>query len=285
MKQILPLLFLVALLFASTGCESTKNLFKPKNSKAPSILPATTELTLEQILTAINRNGMAIRNMTTEDATLKVPDMLIPLRSSITFERPKRLRIRGGITSLSGQEFDFGSNDTLFWFWVRRDSKETWYCRHDQFVVSPVRHVIPIEPDWILEALGIIEFRADEQHEGPFPVDGDKIQIVTRRQTSTGLFTKKTTIDAKTGWILRQEMYSPQNVLTALAVSSDHRYDKATGVLYAKRVEVQCQGTEGSLTIDLGNPTFNSPTPLSSGLFVMPTFDGYRLVDLATTDN
>ena len=277
------LFFFLVLLLAASGCESMKNFFKPKNGKAEhSILPQTPNLTLDQVLTAINRNSVAIRNMATEDATLTVPDVSSwPLRASITFERPKRLRLRGGATSLTGQEFDFGSNDMHFWLWMRRqEPKELYYCRHDQFATSPARMMVPIEPDWILEALGIVEFRADEQHEGPFPIDGDLYQIVTRRQTATGQFTKKTTINAN-GWILRQEMYSPQNVMTALAVSSNHRYEKTSGVLYAKRVEVQCLGTEGTLIIDLGNPTFNSLTPIPSGLFTMPTHDGYRPVDLA----
>ena len=273
-------IFFLILLLASTGCKVT-DMFKPKSPTAQPLFP-TTEPTLNQILTAINNNSLAIRNMTTEDATLNVPGFLVPVRSSITFERPKRLRIRGGLSSLTGQELDFGSNDALFWLWVRRqvNTKETWYCRHDQFATCPVRQHVPIEPDWVIEALGIVEFRGDEEHSGPFPIEQDKLQIVTRRQTATGQFTKKTVIDAKTGWILRQEMYSPQNVLTAIAISSDHRQDKATGVRYAKRIEVQCQGAEGPLTIDLGTPTFNSLTPISSGLFVMPTFEGYTPVDL-----
>ncbi len=272
---------LFVLIFTATGCESMKNIFKPKSGPVQSILPPTSNPTLEQLTTAINRNSMAIRNMTTDDATLTVPGVLWPVKSNIVFESPKRLRIRGGVSSLSGQELDFGSNDTLFWLWVRRlESKEMYYCRHDQFATCPVRQMVPIEPDWVLEALGMVEFKANEQHEGPFPVEGGNFLIVTRRQTAAGQFTKKTTIDGKTGLILRQEMYSPQNVLTALAISSDHRYDKPTGIRYAKRVEVQCQGAEGSLTIDLGNPTFNSLTPISSGLFTMPTFDGYKPVDI-----
>jgi hypothetical protein len=273
------LFFLLVILLASTGCQTVKGWFQPKSSPIPSW--STAEPTLEEITTKINRNSLAIRNMTTENATLNVPGAPLPVKSSITFERPKRLRIRGGASSLTGQELDFGSNDQLFWLWVRRlESKEWYYCRHDQFATCPLRQAVPIDPDWVIEALGIVEFKADEQHEGPFPIDKDKLQIVTRRQTPSGQFTKKTTIDAKDARILRQEMYSPQNVLTALAISSDHCYDKVAGVWYARRVEVQCQGAEGSLSINLGNPTFNSLTPISTGLFTMPTFDGYKPIDL-----
>jgi len=275
------ILFLVVLLPAASGCASLKKFFGPKNPLPP-VVNLQENVTLEQVLTMLNRNSMAIRNMTTEDATLRIPDVAFPLRTNMTFERPKRLRIRGSASALSGQELDFGSNDVLFWLWARRpEPKELYYCRHDQFATSPVRQTLPIDPDWILEALGIVEFRPDEQHEGPFPLEGNQLLVITRRQTATGQFTKKTTIDAKTSCILRQEMYSPQNVLIAQAVSSDHRHDKTTGVLYARRVEVQCQGTQGTLTIDLGNPTFNTLTPISIGLFTMPTFDGYRPVDLA----
>ena len=280
MKFLRPF-FLILLLLPLSGCAALKNFFGPKTPKPP-VVNLQENITLEQILTMLNRNSMLIRNMTTEDATLRIPEVPFPLRTSMTFERPKRLRIRGSVSALSGQEFDFGSNDMLFWLWARKaEPKEIYYCRHDQFATSPVRHTIPIEPDWILEALGIVEFRPDEHHEGPFPIEGNQLMVITRRQTASGQFTKKTTIDAKTTCILRQEMYSPQNVLIAQSISSDHRHDKATGVLYAKRIEVQCQGSQGTLTIDLGNPTFNSLTPIPIGLFTMPTFDGYRPVDLA----
>jgi hypothetical protein len=224
---------------------------------------------------------MAIRNMTAENASILVPGILWSMQTRLTFERPKRLRIQGSATTLGGQELDFGSNDSFFWLWVRRlPEKEIYYCRHDQFPLCPVKSMVPIEPDWIVEALGIIEFMPNDQHEGPVTADDGNWAIITRRQTASGQFVKRTVIDGKNGWVLRQEMYSPQNELVALAISSDHRYDKGTGILYARHIEVQCQGAEGKMTIDLGTPTFNVMTPFSSAMFAMPTFDGYRPVDI-----
>jgi hypothetical protein len=159
-----------------------------------------------------------------------------------------------------------------------------YYCRHDLFPICPVKSLVPIEPDWIIEALGIIEFMPNDQHEGPTVTDDGNWAILTRRQTPSGQFTKRTVIDSKTGWVLRQEMFSPQNELIALAISSDHRYDKGTGILYARHIEVQCQGADGKMTIDLGTPAFNAATPFSSNMFTMPTFDGYRPVDICGTE-
>lgn len=205
----------------------------------------------------------------------------MPLHSRISFERGKRLRIQSFATTLGGQELDFGSNDSMFWLWVRRlPEKEMYYCEHAKFPLCPVKQLVPIEPDWVIEALGITEFSPNDQHEGPTKMDDGTLAVISRRQTSSGLFVKRTIFDGKTGWILRQEMYSPQNQLIASATSSDHRYDKASGIHYARKVEVQCQGAEGKLIIDLGTPVFNNSLPFNSATFTMPTFDGYKAVDI-----
>ncbi|MCL2743319.1 MAG: hypothetical protein FWE67_05665 [Planctomycetaceae bacterium] len=270
---------LCAVLVISTGCEGIKNAFR-RTPQPPPLLPQSSNtLTLEQIITAINRNSMSIRSISTEDATMMVPGVLFQLRSRIMFERPKQLRIQSGI-GLTGQELDFGSNDSMFWLWVRRLPNEMYYCRHDQFAACPMRSLVPIDPDWIIEALGIVEFSPSDRHEGPFKADDGSLMIVSRRQTQTGVFTKKTFIDAKNGWVLRQEMYNPQQELTAMAVSSNHTFDAATGIIYARQVEVQCQGAEGKMTLDLGNVKFNSQTAFSSTMFQMPVFDGYKAVDI-----
>jgi hypothetical protein len=237
-------------------------------------------LTLEQITTAINRNSMSIRSISTEDASMMVPGVLFQLRSRIMFERPKKLRIQAGV-GLTGQELDFGSNDSMFWLWVRRlQMNEMYYCRHDQFAICPMRSLVPIDPDWIIEALGVVEFSPSDKHEGPFKADDGNLMIVSRRQTQTGVFTKKTFIDAKNGWVLRQEMYNPQNELTAMAVSSNHTFDAATGIVYARHIEIQCQGAEGKMTLELGSVKFNNQTAFASSMFTMPVFDGYKAVDI-----
>ncbi|MGL4595094.1 MAG: hypothetical protein ACRCUY_10230 [Thermoguttaceae bacterium] len=276
--RLLCIFFL--LLFCFCGCESWRNAFKTNTVKAPPLLTSQTP-TLAELTAAINQNSMSIRSLNSENATILVPGVSWPVRVRLAFERPKRLRIHGGATTLSGQEIDFGSNDTLFWLWVRRlPEKEIYFCRHDQFAQSPMRAVMPIEPDWVIEALGIIEFKPDEFHEGPFPAEDGNWAIITRRQTPAGQFIKRTVVDGKMGWILRQEVFSPQNELLAQAISSDHVYDPVTGVRFARRVEVQCQGSEGKMIINLGSPIFNQEATFPPSLFSMPVIDGYRPVDI-----
>lgn len=282
-RSILALSLMILTLIFQGGCQNNKNWFKPKNPSAVGLIDPATPPTLESLTTAINKNSMSIRNISTEDASIVIPGVMFQLRSRITFERPKRLRVQASV-GLTGQELDFGSNDTMFWLWVRRMQGEMWYCRHDQFPTCPLRGKVPIDPDWIMEAIGIVEFLPTDRHSGPYQTADGNLMIETRKQTAAGIFVKKTTIGVKTGWVLRQEMYSPQNELVAIAVSHDHRKDQATGIIYAQRVEVQCQGAEGKMSIDLGTPKFNGQHPFASTMFAMPTIDGYRAIDLCSPE-
>lgn len=261
-----------------------QNLFQRKDTPPPQPFVNSTQPTLEQITSGINRNSHLIRNFTTENASIQIPGVLIPLHARLTFERPKRLRIQGSATSLSSQEFDFGSNDTLFWLWMRRNPGEMWYCRHDQYPASPVRSDIPFDPDWLIEALGVVEFKPIDQHFGPTQLSDGNWEIMSHCQTPSGQYIKRTVIDSKIGWIVRQELYTPQNTLVALAEAADLRFDRSTGIYYVKRVSVQCQGMEGKMSIDLGSPTFNTSAAFPSSMFVMPTFEGYRAVDLCSPE-
>jgi len=279
MKTVSTIISVMLMCLCLTGCATLQNLFKRKDTAPPLGYTREPQPTLEQITSAVNRNSQAIRNFTTENASITMPDVPFPLVSRLTFDRPKRLRIQGSLSSLTSQEFDFGSNDDLFWLWTRKGEGVMWYCRHDQYPICPVRSTIPIDPDWLLEALGIVEFKPTDQHHGPTRLSDGNWEIYSYCQTPSGQFIKRTVLDSKKGWVIRQELYTPQNEMIALAEATDVRFDRGTDIYYVKRVEVRCQGMEGKMTIDLGTPTFNAPS-LVPTMFVMPPYEGYRAVDL-----
>ncbi len=244
-------------------------------------LPAmfATTPTLDQLTGAVYKNSAMIRSISGDDVTIKVPDVPVPIKATLRVERPKRIRLVGGVSTLTGREIDFGANDELFWIGIKK-AQQTYYCRNDQFATCPVRQMVPIDPAWVLEALGMIDVSPNESHDGPFPVDGESVMFVTQRTTPAGTVMKKTTIHAKTGCILRQEIYSPNGTLAAVAVSSNHAYDGPTGILYARHIELQCQGSPGVLTIDLNDAKFN--VPINPAEFVKPVFPGYTEIDICS---
>ncbi len=286
MKRLVILLILLSLFVVpNAGCRLLNRLWNGKPSQnIPPMTPPMVRPTLESLIYPINNNTAAIASMKAERASLNVPGAPIALNAKLYFERPRRFRLQGQAMSLGSRDLDFGSNDQIFWLWSRQFPGEMYYCRHDQFPESRLRSVFPIEPEWIIEALGMVEFRPHEQHSGPFEEPDGNWRIDTLRQTAVGQFRKQTIIDAKMGWVIRQELYSPQNERVAMAAMSQHDYDKINGIYYARRIEIQCQGTEGVLTINLGKPEFNLNTPLSTLTFEMPQYDGVQTVDICSPE-
>jgi len=278
-NSILLLLLLFSLCLA--GCACVRELFTRRDAPPSQPWVNAPMPTLEEIVRGVNQNSQSIRNFTTENASIHVPGALVPLHSRITFERPKRLRIQGSVSSFGSREIDFGSNDELFWFWARRNDGVMWYCRHELYPMSQMREFVPIEPGMLIEALGIVEFKPTDQHFGPHRLPDGNWEVLSHIQTPSGQFKKRTVFDRKNGEIMRQELYTLQDELIAVAQVIAQGFDRATGIKYARRVEVQSQIMTGTMTIDLGTPTFNRSEPFATSMFLMPQYEGYRAVDLS----
>ena len=243
----------------------------------PPVLPPSP--TLAQIIQTVNANSAQIQSFATNQATLSGQGFPT-LRASVAFERQKRFRLRAD-TAFTGAELDLGSNEDLFWMWVRRNQPPAmYYCRHDQFATSPTRRMIPIEPVWLIEALGIVEFDPTQNHQGPYPMPNGHWQIRTVRDTPQGPATKITVVDAARALVLAQHLYDQRGQLTASAVASQHRRDPLTGRILPKVVDVSCPAAQFSMRIDLGNVTINQLSGDRAQLFGMPSYEGWPLVDL-----
>lgn len=249
-------------------------LHPPREFPLPRRLPASPDL--GQVIDAVNSNSSRIHSFSTDQARVSVPG--IPsLSAAVAFERPKRLRLRAG-TGVFGAELDVGSNDELFWIWITRQPP-LYFCRHDQFAASPVRDLVPIEPQWLIEALGVSELDPALAQQGPIVRPDGRLEIHTIRQTAGGPMTKITVVDGVAGVILEQRLYDPQRCLVASAVASRHRRDPATGLIMPGVVEIDCPRAQFAMRLELGNVRINPPLADLAGLWTMPTFDG-RPIDL-----
>src|SRR5205085_2929387 len=152
------------------GCPSWTNKY---SAPPPHVLPAGP--TLDDVIRVVNENTNRVQSLYSSEATISIP--LTPsLRANLAWERPRHLRLRAE-TTLSGPELDLGSNDALFWFWVRRmQPPAVFYCRHEQYSASAARTLLPVQPDWIPEALGLVVFDASAQHTGPFPTRNGRLE-------------------------------------------------------------------------------------------------------------
>lgn len=245
---------------------------------APRVLPVSP--TLEQIVQVVNDNAAKIRTLSSPHATISVPGAP-SLRSNLAMEMPRRFRLKAG-TLVTGEEVDLGSNDELFWIWVRRNQPPaTYFCRHDQFARSAAKAIMPVPPEWLLEAFGTSSFDPSLVHTGPVPVAGGRVEIRTVRRTEQGETTKITIVDEARGWVLEQHLYDSAGQRLATAITSKHERDALTGAVVPHRVEIQWPSAQMSMKIDMGDVQVNALAGDAERLWAKPEISGFANVDLA----
>ena len=282
-RLVAPLLLM--LLFCGSGATCRPSFRNPfvTNVGPPVPVVLMPGASLDQVIAAVNQNSSRITSYQTNDASISVPGMPgIPLlRGNIAVQRPGRVRLQAS-TAITGAEVDMGSNDELLWFWVKRNEPPALYfSRHDQFVGSAAQQLMPIEPQWLLDALGMMQFSPNDQHEPPVPRGNGTLEIRSVMQTRSGTMTKSTVVDAQTALVLEQHIYDPAGTLLASAVSSRHRYYQAMGVSLPQKVELRLPAMQTSLSIDVGNVAVNQLLQ-SPQLFSMPAISGVQQVDLGS---
>jgi hypothetical protein len=276
------LLLVSLLLVASSGGCRWNEWFTRHTSEPPPILFSQLP-TREEAVAAINANSSRVQSLQTQGASVSVPGAP-SIGAEIALARPKDFRFRAG-TSLLGPELDMGSNNELFWFWAARapDGPDVYYARHDNFAASRARQMLPIEPTWLIEALGVVEIDPSGVIEGPTQAGDGRVQLRTTMQASAGQFTRLIQFDAKHGWILEQHLYDPAGQLIASARNSQHEYYKLDGVSLPKRIEVRIPQGGLQFQLDVNQWAVNQPPPEGQTLFELPRqqLASYRFVDMA----
>jgi hypothetical protein len=252
-------------------------MFSQLGVPPPSVLPPGA--TLDQIIQAVHQHNAQIQSYVTQSATLSGPGWPT-LHASIAFQRPRNFRLRAGL-SLGGTEMDLGSNNQLFWYWLRRDQPPTvYFCRHDQFSASRIRQALPLDPYWLIEALGTADFDPALPHEGPYPAAGGRLEIRTIRETPEGPAVKITRVDASTALVMEQHVFDAQGRPLANAVIEGYRRDPLSGLYMPSAVQISCPLAQFSMRVDLGNVQVNRAGAVSAELWSMPTYPGSPRMDL-----
>lgn len=272
-------------LFAGSGasCQRPTSFspFAPAGPAAPQVLaPGASR---DQIVAAVNQNSARIQSITATGASITIPDtMNLPiLTANIAAERPGRVRITAG-TALTGQEMDVGSNDQQFWMWVRRNEPPAvYFCRHEQFAGSAIRDMMPIEPAWLLAALGMVDVDPASVYDGPLPRGDGTVEIRSWLPSASGNLSRVTVIDATRAFVVEQHVYDPTGqTLLASAVAESHAYYPTEQVSLPQRVSLRLPTSGLAMKIDLGRVEINRLAGDPSQLWSMPTFPGYPLHDL-----
>lgn len=234
--------------------------------------------TLDEIIYAVNANTNRVQQLHSDSARLSVPG-LPSLRTSVSLEREHRFRLK---SKLIGPELDIGSNDELFWFWAKQAPEPlVFYASHRDFAASPSRGMFPVDPHWLIEAIGLVQLEPGGTHEHPISRGDGHVELRTRLSHPTGDMTRVLVIHERYGWILEQHLLDAAGRAVASARTSGHRYYEAAAVSLPHRIEIQMPDAQLSLTIDVNEFTINSLYGSPDQLWDMPPFEGYTPVNIA----
>jgi hypothetical protein len=275
---------LVVAALASTGaaCPQAIRGYQVGTMPLPRTLPA--QPTLDQIVATVHDNTQRVRSYMAPQAVLIVPG--VPrLSAQVACEPPRRFRLRAQ-TAVTGSELDIGSNDDLFWLWIRRHQPPMMlHCRHDQYEQSTARRVLPIRADWMPELLGLVNFRAEDRHEGPFPLPDGRLEIRSRIAQPAGAaegdLLKSTILDGTTGLVIEQHLFTASGERLASCRTTKHRVDPQSGAALPRLVEVSWPGSGIEFQLELAAISTNMPSNDPGQLWQMPAYEGYTPVDLA----
>jgi hypothetical protein len=265
---------------ASTGasCPNALRGYQVGVMPLPRALPP--QPTLEQVIATVHDNTRRVRSLMAPQAVLSVPG--VPrLSAQVACEPPRRFRLRAQ-TAITGGELDIGSNDELFWMWIRRhEPAVTLYCRHDDYAKSTARKLIPLRADWMPELLGLVNFRPEDRHDGPYPLADGRIEIRTRMPGPDGELAKTTILDGTTGLVLEQHLFTATGERLASVRTSRHRVDPPSGAALPRLVEVSWPSSGVEFQLELTTITTNMPPADPGQLWQMPSYEGYQPINLA----
>jgi len=273
-------LLVAAAALACTGaaCPQAIRGYQVGTMPLPRALPP--QPTLEQIIATVHDNTQRVRSYMAPQAVLVVPG--VPrLSAQVACEPPRRFRLRAQ-TAVTGGELDIGSNDDLFWLWIRRHQPPVMlHCRHDQYDQSSARRLLPVRAEWMPELLGLVTFRPEDRHEGPVPLPDGRLEIRSRIPAADGELLKSTILDGTTGLVIEQHLFTAAGERLASARTTRHRVDPQSGAALPRLVEVSWPGSGIEFQLELTTISTNVPTADPGQLWQLPAYEGYQPVDLA----
>ncbi|MEK6247764.1 MAG: hypothetical protein N2C12_06260, partial [Planctomycetales bacterium] len=226
---------ILVLLVASGSACPTSRTWQPT---PPPPVVFGTDPNIDDITQVINANRALISGLYSTNA--KVSGTGFPsLRSKLAIGSARHVRMRAS-TAVTGQEMDLGSNDELFWVWIKRAQPAAlYYGRHDQYNTSAVGQVLPVRPEWLVEAIGLVSLDPNVAHTGPLRRKDGMLEIQSPVDSPEGPLIRVLIIDPNSGWIKEQHLFNSQRQTIATVMNSRHFRDPQTGAILPRRTDIR----------------------------------------------
>ncbi|MGC6547747.1 MAG: hypothetical protein ACON5D_00235 [Rubripirellula sp.] len=237
-------------------------------------------------LTQVMNRTQSITQLSTNSASVEVLSMpdLPRLNATLNLQREKNFRLRASLPIVFAG-IDMGSNSESFWFEVPEGvSKTLYYARYDQYERQLSRAILPVDPTWMMDALGLVSLDPSAVVAGPITRTDGRLEIRTTQRKADGIYERVCILDPQAGYVTDQFLYSPTGALIARSHAENHGYYSEYQCSIPHRVEIHLTPAAGpplSMKIEVGSYAVNQLLSGDPNLFTMPA-SAPQKVDLTT---
>ena len=283
MPRTALLILILATTWSLSGCAG---FWRPRTEQ---ILPPTihnSDLNKATVLDVINRNTDAVKQLEA-DIRISMTGLPTSISGTLVMERPHRMRLQAGFLGVNDLGVDIGSNEELFWIWPKSSlpgqPSSIKYARHREFAQSPAFAHMRLQPQWIVDALGLVSFSPNDHHEGPFKRKDKLLEFHSHLGSGTESMTRVVAVNPKYGWIEQLALYDSKGSRIAYANAVDHAYiDQQAVIPRFIELNVFPAGSEKiTLEIDLKRIKL---TPLyvdANEIWTMPSPENVEQIDIS----
>jgi hypothetical protein len=207
------------------------------------------------------------------------------LRGWLVCQKPRNFRLVAKV--VANPEIDMGSNNDEFWYWIRRMEPHPYlfHCSYGDLNAGRARLPFPFQPEWVMEALGMAEYSANDSYR--VQVKATTLELVKETRSPQGAPVRKVTVFQRAA----APFPKPQVVAHVLQDAQGHEICSAKIVevqrvgnaVIPKQVVLTCPAEKMELKMWLGDAQVNdrSVDQRAARLFGRPQMSGIILYDLA----
>jgi hypothetical protein len=291
MQMYLRMICLGFLAAAATGCESTNWSWLKRDTSRETAGKGTAPAHVQGLVDYLNENASRVKTLRVDDLAVDatLDNQPIGLRGRIFAEKPRNLRMK--VTFGGKDEVDVGSNEQEFWFWAAKNpDKYQYFCSYRDLHAGRIKMMppLPIQPEWIMETLGLGPFGPAEKYQiEPATRPSDPIRLVEKAKAPQGYAVRKVIV------MNRREVRPPTPQVTAFLLLDDAtgkeicsahisatKLDPATGAILPYKMELRMPSQKMTMVLKLDGMKVNES--IVSTAFVRQQIMGAEPFNLAT---
>ena len=237
---------------------------------APSLTDVAAAVNRSRLVDQLSTGAMRVR--------LTSAPQLPELRGTMSARRDRDFRLRAKLPVMLGSAIDLGSNATSFWIQAPGPTgrRTLYHADHEIFRRSMRRDLLPVDPTWVMDALGLAAIDPNAVVAGPHRREDGLIEVRSIVAMPDGNYDRVLYIEPRGGYVTTQIMIDPAGRTIAAAHSTQHVYYPIgdAGVVLPHRVDLQLSPPGGesiAMQIRIDQYAVNQLISSDPRLFEMPT--------------